>query len=511
MSDPIGILRSFYDALSGASWEKNDNWCSSAPIQQWFGVLTDEEGNLIGLELRHNNLSGSLPAEIFQIRTLRTLNLCGNKIVGNIPDSLDSGSAIESLNLSKNRLGGPLSLSTVSKIALMKCRESSSVVLSMNGGFHLPQNLGDLDPQMQTLNLSKCSLIGPIPESLGKLTTLSFIDFSSNALEGPIPGSIGNLSSLSVLRLQGNSLSGDLPTSLSKLTSLTEFIAYQNKFTGCLEEGVGNLKKLAVLVLNNNAFDGELSVGAVALISRLYSERNGMVDLSECKPGFSLPGNIDRVVSYGVRRINLSRCSLRGDVPSSFGQLLDLEHINLSGNLLSGVLPVSFIRLLTKNSSRWPQVLSGNSRHKDSQASAVGDTPDKRGMVGLSLPDEIDQLGQDINALDLSKCSLVGFIPAKIGDLQSLTILNLSGNSLAGSIPASICFLEGLNFLDLSGNALDGPIPAGIGKLKSLVTLNLSSNYLSGNLPSTFGELGRIEVIILSKCIVLYCSYLFSF
>ena len=43
------ILVALYEALGGANWYNNDNWLTDAPLGEWYGVYTDESGNVIEL------------------------------------------------------------------------------------------------------------------------------------------------------------------------------------------------------------------------------------------------------------------------------------------------------------------------------------------------------------------------------------------------------------------------------------------------------------------------------
>eukprot|EP00903_Cladosiphon_okamuranus_P009177 g8765.t1 len=58
------------------------------------------------------------------------------------------------------------------------------------------------------IRLQDHNLQGPIPEELGKLTALQFLNLNSNNLSGTIPKELGALSALRELRLHGNQLSG---------------------------------------------------------------------------------------------------------------------------------------------------------------------------------------------------------------------------------------------------------------------------------------------------------------
>ena len=62
-SDRAALI-AFYNAADGPNWWKNDNWLSSAPIGEWYGVTTGDTGRVTKLELSYNQLSGEIPAEL---------------------------------------------------------------------------------------------------------------------------------------------------------------------------------------------------------------------------------------------------------------------------------------------------------------------------------------------------------------------------------------------------------------------------------------------------------------
>lgn len=53
------VLHEFYAAMGGPSWKRRDNWLSSLPLQRWYGVTTDENGRIKGIELVSNNMNGT--------------------------------------------------------------------------------------------------------------------------------------------------------------------------------------------------------------------------------------------------------------------------------------------------------------------------------------------------------------------------------------------------------------------------------------------------------------------
>ena len=80
-------LERFYEASGGDNWHDNENWNSAEPLDQWDGVETDKDGNVVSLLLPDNNLSGDMPTEeLLCLTELVELALWGNDLSGEIPD-----------------------------------------------------------------------------------------------------------------------------------------------------------------------------------------------------------------------------------------------------------------------------------------------------------------------------------------------------------------------------------------------------------------------------------------
>ncbi len=48
-----------FDATSGGSWKDSTGWGSSSPLNKWHGISLDNEGQVVKLDLRENNLAGA--------------------------------------------------------------------------------------------------------------------------------------------------------------------------------------------------------------------------------------------------------------------------------------------------------------------------------------------------------------------------------------------------------------------------------------------------------------------
>ena len=95
-------LVALYNATDGENWTFSDNWLSDAPLGEWAGVYTDDDGRVIWLTSTGNGLSGEIPAELGSLSNLIQLWLGENQLSGEIPAELGSLSDLKQLYLSGN-------------------------------------------------------------------------------------------------------------------------------------------------------------------------------------------------------------------------------------------------------------------------------------------------------------------------------------------------------------------------------------------------------------------------
>ncbi len=115
-TDPIAIvnryidaadyeaLKVLYQATNGGAWTSKTWRIGSNAVTStgWPGVTFDEEGHVLAIDLQDNNLSGSLPTEGMQMKSLRTLNLRRNNLRGDVAAFCKLLPALETLNLGHN-------------------------------------------------------------------------------------------------------------------------------------------------------------------------------------------------------------------------------------------------------------------------------------------------------------------------------------------------------------------------------------------------------------------------
>ena len=142
------VLALMYFSLHGEHWKKSGGFLSGRGECEWVGVKCNHSSNIVTeINLRDNNLTGRIPDEIFELTSLKLLDLEYNLIYGHISDTVGSLGHLESLKLGKNLLNST------------------------------------------------------IPESIGNLTRLRTLSLFSNILFGTLPRSIGNLSELGMYSL----------------------------------------------------------------------------------------------------------------------------------------------------------------------------------------------------------------------------------------------------------------------------------------------------------------------
>lgn len=433
--DLIALERLYYD-VGGQNWTNNDNWLSTKPMDEWFGVSIDTTGGVVAIELPGNGLSGMIPPALGGLSQLQRLDLGGNNLTGGIPGELGALQNLNELRLHDNpNLTGSLpgslvdlDLTVLWLQGTMVCAPADPAVRSWlqriterqvsdcasppgepgdpgdpggPGDSGEPSDTGDREVLVALYNATdgpnwrrKDNWLSDLPladwegvtiNSAGRVTSL---DLYINGLDGNIPASLGRLALLERLELENNELSGSIPSEIGDLSSLQLLSLGDNELTGSIPVSLGNLTNLKWMYIYGNDMHG------------------------------GIPSSIGRLSN--LQRLALSDNGLDGGIPSSLGDLTELTWLNLQDNSFTGVIP-----------------------------SSIGDM-------------------SSLEELNLSRNDLTGGVPSSLGDLSALKILNLANNDLDGGLPSTLGNLSKLETLLLGNNSgLSGPLP------RSLMNTNL--------------------------------------
>ncbi|KAF8031128.1 hypothetical protein BT93_D0353 [Corymbia citriodora subsp. variegata] len=209
------------------------------------------------LNLRNNRLSGNIPQNIPTTCGLKTLDLSENLLQGQIPLSLANCTTLEILNIGNNQIDGTFACHFMAISSLRVLILRSNKLHGEIGCVHSPftwqmlqiidLSSNDLSGTLPTSLLAsweamkakvdfnhlryrmnqtgglyyqdtvRVTFKGLELELVKILTIFTSIDFSSNRFEGPIPNTLGDLKALYFLNLSHNAISGSIPPTLGNL------------------------------------------------------------------------------------------------------------------------------------------------------------------------------------------------------------------------------------------------------------------------------------------------------
>ncbi|KAM3753032.1 hypothetical protein ACB098_03G063600 [Castanea mollissima] len=340
---------------------------------------------LYTMDIFQNQLIGPIPCEISRLSQLADISLGSNSLTRTILSQLFTMTSLFTLNLSQNQLTGTLKLQNITSsqlnyLDLMINKLYGSIprtitnftyiqylyLTSINPNDMLELNLFFELRSIESLFLSDLSnnkITGKNTSDDCMLNALQVLDLSNNQLIGQIPHCLANFSnSLSILNMRNNSFHRKLAETFTKGSNLRTLDLSLNIINGKIPRSLVNCGMLEVLKLGNNNLNDifpfwlesllELKI-LILLPSEYFNTWNTML---------MAPGKINSkpkymgdhsgyyedsisVMNKGVEMelelivLNLSSNSFTGPIPSSFGNLIELQSFDLSQNKFQGEIP----------------------------------------------------------------------------------------------------------------------------------------------------------------------------
>lgn len=311
--------------------------------------------------------------------------------------------------------------------------------------------------RITSLVLVDNNLYGTIPITFGKMKNLTYVDLSNNKLKGTIPQELADIKNIEHLLLQHNDLSGTIPASLGVISS------------------TGATARLRVVSEEKDA-DGN--------VVKTWYKRGGVaVDDDMDDSPFT---------EYrGLSELNLGFNQLTGTIPTELGLLDTLEYLDLSNNLLSGIVPSEIshgcpmlqVYYLQENQLTGSIPINIGTAHEEYHVNEISGSAENHPMRYIYMYNNL----------------LNGTIPKSLGDLDFLTELKLYGNLLSGTVPPEICKMHNLRYLAMQDNDLTGSLPACIGTFDFLIYLDFYNNKLTGDMPASLADITSLQYMYLQN------------
>ncbi|WCO02693.1 leucine-rich repeat domain-containing protein [Psychroserpens ponticola] len=435
--DPPQIERQalidFYNATNGPLWTSSDNWLSNnVPIKDWEYVSV-EEGHVIRLSFWNKNLTGEIPNSILNLEFLNSFNCTYNNLSGIIPD-FSTLSNFDDLRLNNNNYS-------------ILDFETNFVANSTIDFFGFsPQNTVDEYILIENPVVGQDYTLSMTPQE-GTNINYQWVKRAANLYDPIIENVVGANSSdyiISNFQLENGSTYSCFVTSplVPGLTIERKSIEFRVPISQSERDA---LIALYIATDGDNWYD---TIGTGVIIENWNTSAH-----VDTWTGVETLGN-------KVVYLNLNFRNLNGQLPEEIGDLIHLNELRVSANPdLIGPIPSSLGNL---TELQWLRLQ--NNGHSGEIPASIGNLP-------------------LLNRLYLSYNQLTGNLPSSLGNATELIQLILENNQLSGEIPASIGNLSSLNSLSLGNNILSGTIPSELSNLTSLYSFEVFNNNLSGPLP----------------------------
>lgn len=412
MTDPndMRVLNEFRKGLDNPEllqWPKDgDDPCGS----KWKHIYCS--GNRVTqIQVQNLGLKGTLPSDFNQLSKMSNLGLQRNRFHGKLP-TFSGLSELEYAYLDYNDFD-EIPCDFFEGLTNVRVLELDYNPLNATTGWSLPHHVATLT-QLVNFSLTNCNLVGPLPEYLGSLPSLSALRLSYNKLSGVIPMSFNN-SMLQILCLndqEDGGMTGPIDV-IATMPYLTQLWLHGNQLSGTIPEGIGDLISLKDLNLNGNQLVGLIPQSLASLELERLDLNNNM-----------LMGPIPKFKSGNVSYDSNSFCQSTPGAPCA-------PQVTALLDFLGG------INYPTTLASQW----SGND-------------PCKGPWLGVTCNSD-----SKVIALNLPNRNLSGTLSPSLARLDSLRQVRLAGNHLTGQIPANITQLKSLTLLDVTHNNFKPPLP----------------------------------------------------
>ncbi|PQE29003.1 adenylate cyclase protein [Rutstroemia sp. NJR-2017a BBW] len=376
-----------------------------------------------------------------------------------------------------NRSTGYVSVSN--DPGLLRLQKYSHVDLSGKNMITVPIILYSKAPEIISLNLSRNLSLDLPKDFIQACVNLRDIRYVSNEA-WKLPPSLSRASRLTILDVSNNRIEELEHAELSRLQGLISLKLANNRLKS-LPPYFGSFKSMRTLNLSSNFLES---------FPEFLCEMSGLVDIDMSFNGISnLPSEIGKL--RNLERFVITNNRLKGSLPPSFGELVNLKEVDVRYNSLSSIDIIATLPKVEQISADHNSVSVCESEFTKIRVLRLNSNPVTKFEIKNSVP--------SLTTLNLSNAKLAQIpdaafdkmpnlvklvldqnhfvsLPSQIGKLHKLEHFSIARNAL-NSLPAELGCLTELRFLDIRQNNLR-KLPMEIWWANKLETLNVSSNVL---------------------------------
>ena len=287
----------------------------------------------------------------------------------------------------------------------------------------------------------------------------------------PIDGEDCRFGRITGLQLQFNNLTGTIPEGLfDNLINLTTIDMSHNSLSGTIPTTVGKLRNAQIMLLSHNRLSGTIPTEIRTMGSHVPPDEMA-ISLEDIRMPGELASGENATYDYeilqtmGLSQLDLSNNLLNGTIPTTIGELLNLQAVDVSNNPELGA--------------------DGCCETADSYYTSFYG-------YNTTVPTEIGML-RKLQVLKMDWSRFMRHMPTEVGNLRNLQFWRLQGsyetNQVSGTIPTEFGNLRKLSEFMMENNTLSGTLPSEIGNMINLEKFTVQDNKISGTLPENMGDI----------------------
>lgn len=213
-----------------------------------LGGFLDKLTDITFFHANSNGFVGQVPDDLSSLHWLYELDLSNNKLSGPFPSGVLTATNLTFVDLRFNQFSGELPAEIF---------EMDLDVLFLNDNVFsglIPDTIGSTPVRYLTLANNKFQ--GRIPTTIGGAKNLEEVVLSGNQISSPLPAELASIKNLTLLDLSDNQLAGQVPEVLCQIPTLQLFNVSNNFFSKPLGPACKDLLAKEILDVSTNCIEG---------------------------------------------------------------------------------------------------------------------------------------------------------------------------------------------------------------------------------------------------------------